>query len=149
MARKLSEYRIARDLASALQNRILGACVRDLQRMREHLLSGDDAGLANTWDEICVQEQRERSFAWKAYEETMDALIECHVSKLRPYELDALWLVTPQGDDWACEPDDARDGYPVAQQDVADYLAGELLTAASNWSNARISRYLDRGYELG
>lgn len=149
MARKLSESRIVRDLASALKSRIVSACIRDLQRMREHLLSGEDSGLANIWDEICVQEQQERSFFWKAYEETMDALIECRVSGLRPYELDALWLLTPQGDDWDCEPCDTRDGYPVVQQDVEDYLAVELLTAANNWSNARISRYLERGYDLG
>lgn len=149
MARRLSEHRIARDLASALKNRIVGACIRDLQRMREHLLSGDDSGLANIWDEICVQEQQERSFSWKAYEETMDALVGYRVSELRPYELDALWLLTPQGDEWDCEPDDMRDGYPVVQQEVEDHLMVELLTAASNWSNARISRYLDRGHELG
>jgi len=148
MARKLSEYRIARDLASSLKNRIVGACIRGLQRMREDLLSGDDSGLANIWDEICVQEQQERSFSWKAYEQTMDALIECRVSELRPYELDALWLLTPQGDDWDCEPDDTRDDYPVVQQDVVAYLTVELLSAANNCSNARISRYIDHGYEM-
>ena len=147
MARKLSEYRIASDLAEALKKRIVGACIRDLQGMREHLLSGEDSGLANVWDEICVQEQKERSFDWEAYEETMSTFIECRVSELQPYELDALWLLTPQGDDWDCEPDDTRESYPVVQQDVEDYLAAEMLTAANNWSNARISKYLERGYE--
>ena len=78
----------------------------------------------------------------------MAALIDYRVSELLPYELDALWLQTPQGDDWNCELFDERDCYPVAQQDVADYLAVELLTAASDWSNARISSYLARSYEL-
>lgn len=149
MVRKLSEYQITRDLASALRKRVVGACIRDLQRMREHLLSGEDSGLANIWDEICVQEQQERSFSWKAYEQTIDALIEYRVSELRPYELDALWLLTPQGDDWDCEPYDTRHAYPVSQEDVVTYLTAELLSAATNWNNARITRYLDLRYNEG
>ncbi|WP_158592112.1 hypothetical protein [Pseudomonas cavernicola] len=44
--RKLSEYQIARDLAYALSQRLLGACIRDLQRMQdEYLLLGETSGL--------------------------------------------------------------------------------------------------------
>ncbi|BAP80333.1 hypothetical protein MT1_3158 [Pseudomonas sp. MT-1] len=146
-ARTLSENRIARDLGEALCRRMVGGCIRDLQRMQGHMLSGDDSGLINTWDEICVQQQIEHSFSWHAYAATMDALLEHRVSQLRPYELDALWLLTPQGDDWDCELEDERETYPVSEHDVVDYLQDELLTEAANWSNARISSYLERGYD--
>lgn len=148
-ARTLSEHRIARDLGEALCRRMVGGCIRDLQRMQGHMLSGDDSGLVNTWDEICVQQQIEHSFSWHAYVATIDAFIESRVSQLKPYELDAVWLLTAQGEDWGCELSDERESYPVSDRDVAAYLLDELLSAATNWSNSRIQGYLDGRYEWG
>ena len=34
--------------------------VRELQALRDTVLPGDDSGLANAWDEICVQVQSEK-----------------------------------------------------------------------------------------
>lgn len=147
MARKLSEYKIAGDLGKALSRRLVCGFIRELQRMPDCLLSGDDSGLRNTWDEICVQQQLEHSFSWRAYVETMDAVIEYRVSQLQPYELDALWLLTLAADDWSCELEDERATYPVSEYEVTSYLQDELLTQASNWSNARISKYLERRYD--
>ncbi|MCL7944060.1 hypothetical protein [Marinobacter sp. ATCH36] len=147
MTRKLSEYRIARDLAEALRKRLISSCIRDLQAMKDTLLAGEDSGLDNTWDEICVQQQREHSFSWHAYVAAMEAYIEQRVNQLQPYELDALWLRTQRGDDWDTELEEERESYPVFEDDVVVYLQDELLTAANDWSNARISRYLDRYYE--
>jgi hypothetical protein len=145
-ARTLSEHRIARDLGEALCRRMVGGCIRDLQRMQGHMLSGDDSGLINTWDEICVQQQIEHSFSWHAYVATMDAVIEYRISQLKPYELEAVWLLTGQGEDWDCVLDDERERYPVSDSDVVAYLQDELLTAATNWSNSRIQGYLDGRY---
>lgn len=50
MARKLSEYQIARDVGDALRHRLVGGFIRDLQRLPDCLLSGEDSGLSNTWD---------------------------------------------------------------------------------------------------
>lgn len=146
-ARTLSERRIARDLGEALCRRMVGGCIRDLQRMQGHMLSGDDSGLVNTWDEICVQQQIEHSFSWHAYVATMDTFIEYRVSQLKPYELDAVWLLTRAGDEWDSELEKDRGRYPVSEHDVAAYLLDELLSEATNWSNSRIQGYLDGRYE--
>lgn len=146
-ARTLSEHRIARDLGEALCRRMVGGCIRDLQRMQGHMLSGDDSGLVNTWDEICVQQQIEHSFSWHAYVATMDTFIEYRVSQLKPYELDAVWLLTRAGDEWDSELEKDRGRYPVSEHDVAAYLLDELLSEATNWSNSRIQGYLDGRYE--
>ncbi len=148
-ARTLSQYRIARELGEALRRRLVGGCIRDIQRMQSHMLSGDDTGLHNTWDEICVQQQAEHSFSWGAYVATMEATIEYRVSELPLYELDALWLLTHEADDWDCEQEDERDVYPVSKHNVSSYLLDELLTEANNWSNARISKFLERRYDWG
>jgi hypothetical protein len=112
----------------------------------QDLLSGDDSGLHNTWDEICVQQQLEHSFSWSAYEATMYTFIEHRVSQLQPYELDALWLLTLESDEWDCELKEERDSYPVSDSDVVSYLMGELLSEASDWCNERISRYIHQQY---
>lgn len=60
--RELSELGIARDLGEALAQRLVAGCIRDLQRIQDCLLSGDDSPLRSIWEEICVQQQRELSF---------------------------------------------------------------------------------------
>ena len=142
-SRRLSEYRIARELGEAVANRLVNACIRELQRMGgEFLLSGDCSGLRNVWDEICVQEQLENSCSWHAYLETIAVLIECRLEELPLYEQEALWLLTPEGDEWDSELEDERDAYPVVSEHLAAYVQNELLSRALDWRNERISRYL-------
>jgi hypothetical protein len=115
--------------------------------MKDNLLSGEGSGLGNIWDEICAQQQQELSFFWDVYLATMDTFIEHRVKQLLPHELDSLWLLTQEGDDWDTELEEERETYPVTTQDVVAYLRDELLTAANDWSNTRISDYLERGYD--
>jgi len=61
--RELSEHRIARDLGHALTQRLVVGCIRDLQSIKDCLLSGDDSPLRSIWEEICVQQQGELSFS--------------------------------------------------------------------------------------
>lgn len=46
------------------------------------LLSGDDSGLKNTWEEICVHVQGQESFHWEAYKDTIKGLAESELEKL-------------------------------------------------------------------
>ncbi|MBC7534897.1 MAG: hypothetical protein H7258_04310 [Ferruginibacter sp.] len=39
------------------------------------LLSGNDSGLKNVWEEICAQQQQERSDDWEGYEATIENFI--------------------------------------------------------------------------
>ncbi|MGQ7815792.1 hypothetical protein ACUTAH_08965 [Metapseudomonas furukawaii] len=121
--RKLSKYRISRDLGQALTKRLVLGCIRDLQRMQDCLSSGEDTPLRSIWDEICVQQQCEESTFWDAYLETIAAFLEARVKHLQGYELDAPWLLTPEGKDWDCELEEEREPYPVLLQDVTSYSA--------------------------
>ena len=146
--RKLSEHQIVRDLAEALSRRLVSACIRDLQSMSgDVLLSGEFSGLRNVWDEICVQQQCEHSFFWQTYLDCIDTFIAARLEDLQPYELDALWLLTREGDDWAYEDEDRRETYPVLRDQVVSSLQDEVLTQALDWSNDRIARYLERSYD--
>ena len=146
--RELSEHRITRDLGEALAQRLVIGCIRNLQRIQDCLLSGDDTPLSSIWEEICVQQQWELSFYWRAYQDTITACVEGRIEGLQPYELDALWLLTREGEFWDCELEGERESYPVFQGDVVDYIRDEILGRANDWSNERIRRYLARRYEM-
>jgi len=145
--RRLSKSRITHELAEALSRKLTCTCIRDLQRMNEGVLLSDEfSGLRNVWDEICVQQQNEPSFFWDAYLDIINTLITFRIENLRPYELDALCLLTCHGDDWMDENEDQREIYPVTRDHVVSYVLDEVLIQALNWRNDRISRYLERNY---
>jgi hypothetical protein len=115
-----------------------------LQKLNVDLLSGDDSGLVNIWDEICVQIQYEGSWAWDAYEETVRRIVTAQVEKLSAHEREAVWLQTPAGQDWDCEDQSDRETYPVLSDDIVEYLLTEHISdEAANWTNRRIRKYLD------
>lgn len=144
-SRRLSEYRIARELGEAVANRLVNACIRDLQRMSNDFSGLDDLSeLHNTWDVICVRLQLDLSFHWSPYQQTIDLLIEGRLEGMPLYERDALWLLTEEGNDWDCELEEERDEYPVTSSHLIGYVRSELLNRALYWRNARISRYRAR-----
>lgn len=139
-----SESRIVAALAKATTDRIVRKVIAQLQRQTEGRQSGDDSGLANVWDEVCVQLQFQESIFWDVYVETVKQFLAGPVDDLADYELAAVWLQTPQGEDWLGEEDGSRDADPVYWGDVVDYLFEMLCEKAANWSNPRIRTYLDR-----
>ena len=52
---------IVSKLGASVLDRLVRGVVRDLQAMKDGLQSGDDSGLANIWDEVCVQVQYQES----------------------------------------------------------------------------------------
>ncbi len=133
-----------RALADAAAKRVARRVVREMQRLTECRLSGDDSGLANVWDEICVQAQFEESFSWDAYVETGKAIVGGFVADLSPHEKEALWLQTEAGWDWDYDTRDANTEVPVVEDQIVDYVWTEyVLVEAGKWTNARIRAYLE------
>lgn len=121
--------------------------VRALQVMPvDGLLSGEDSGLTNVWDEICVQLQSEYSLYWSAYEQTIHAFVSAYVDELQLHELEAVWLITEQGEEWDCELEEERDPDPVLKDDVVEDVVSAVYGVATNWTNDRIRRFLDQRY---
>lgn len=131
-------------MAEQVCRRITRKTIAALQESKRSLLSGDDSGLATTWDEICVQVQLEESGAWDAYEDTVRQILADQVAKLSGYEREALWLQTSPGEDWQCEDESDREAYPVCDDDIVEYVLNEgVFAEAANWTNRRIRRFLD------
>lgn len=119
--------------------------IEELQDMTETLGSGDDSGMENIWEEICVQVQYDEFPFWDAYVQTAKVLILGTVEDLPAHEREALWLKSDKGDEWDSEDEDQREPYPVLNDDIVDYLWNEhLLPEAARFSNKRTLGYLDR-----
>lgn len=86
MHRKLSQARIVNDLSEVITQKLVGKCKRYLHSLPA-MLSGDNSGLANVWDELCVQVQGEHSYYWDAYLETIDDFLRWPVDELPAYQL--------------------------------------------------------------
>jgi hypothetical protein len=141
---------ILRQIADRHCDRICRLTIRALQQIRDCGLSGDASGLKNTWDEICVQMQSEESFAWDAYVQTIKATIAYEVERLPRPEQEAIWIRTPQGIDWEGELEDTPSSVPICLDDITDCILQDyVLSKASDYTNKRIEKYLEQGYELG
>ncbi len=146
--KKLSEFSIVYDLAEHVARRMTQRTIEELQDMTETLGSGDDSGMQNVWEEICVQVQYDEFPFWDAYVQTAKGLILGTVEDLPAHEREALWLKSDQGDEWDSEDEDQREAYPVLNDDIVDYLWNEhVLPEAARFSNERTRGYLDRATE--
>ena len=113
--------------------------VRELQNLKNCTLSGDDSGLQNVWDEICVQVQYEESFEWEIYVDLIKKYISDQLESLKSELIKAMWLETEEGDmyDWNEDKGWNEDA-------VVEYILREhILSAADTHSNDRIRRFLN------
>jgi hypothetical protein len=132
---------IIADIADRSCHRIARTAIRNLQKMKDCLSSGDDSCLKNVWDEICVQEQMEESIFWNAYETTIKKMVTNMIQGLDYNVKAAIWLQTEAGINFEFDnPDSARINY--AEDDIACYIISNyIMPRAMDWNNSRIEKY--------
>ena len=111
------------------------------------MLTGDGGSLRNTWEELCVQVQGQHSWAWGSYLDTVTSLVEKACHGLSRLEGQAVWLQTQQGEDWGIGERDQAEDPPVYMPDVFNHIMKRVLADASDWSNARIEKYLQQEHD--
>lgn len=127
-----------------------------MQRITD-TLSGEDSGLANAWDEFCVQVQNEDSCFRDAYDETLYQIVSQYVEALPTCDLRALWLQTDRGWDWLWEiqhpaetelENGSRQDMPQIPCDsddvVNDIINTYVLPRAESYSNRKINKFIEK-----
>ncbi len=116
--------------------------------MTDGMQSGDETLLKNIWDEICVQVQGEESVMWEDYVDTIQPLILSEVARLDATLKQAIWLQSEESFDWRFDNKD-HEGPIVCEDDViANYILKDfVLSAAADWTNKRIEKYLEREHD--
>lgn len=153
---------LIREFADSAATRIAARAKVKLRKIKEKL-SGDDSGLRNAWEEICVQVQGEESFYWQSYQDVMYDIVRTELALVSELERVALWLQTDDGWRWHCDIEDdeqkdttgTKSAKALAASDesdsVVERIVGEhVLPMAESYSNRNIERYLidHSSYEL-
>ena len=107
-------------------------------RDKELLTSGNDSGLKNVWEEVCVQVQGEQSYYWDAYLVTINNFILDELSKQTAPVINLLNYVGSF---------DLYDGKDEDFEFLNEYgvqeISKKLLLEAEFYTNDRISAFLD------
>ena len=137
--------KIISDLAYTACEKISRTVIRSLTKMTDGMQSGDGTFLKNIWDEVCVQVQAEESVMWDSYVDTIQALILDKLAGLDATTKQAIWLQTDEGIDWSVDNEDENEAIPIVDEDIAQYVLNKfVLSAAADWTNKRIEKYLQR-----
>lgn len=113
------------------------------QKMTDCLMSGDDSGLKNTWDEICVQVQGEKFISWDIYFQEIHSRVQYEVEKLGIVIKQAIWLQTEEGIEWEDGEEEDYNQLAICENDIVEYIVNEfVLAAAVNYNNTRIENFI-------
>ena len=146
-AEDISQDHIISEIAAKECERICSLTIRELQGRTEGLNSGDDSGLKNIWDEVCVQVQHDQSLLWDYYVEDISIIITELLKETPEFLLEAMWLQTEAGWDWAWDNDDSDEpeDLSICEDDIVDFILNKyVLTKAGGWENKAIRNYLNR-----
>ena len=138
-----SDFQLLLALSSYHVDQISSRVIEQLESVNEDnfLLSGDDSGLKNTWEEICVQAQGEGSFHWNVYEEVIGNFI---VSELEKQPAAIQILLSYVGSiDSEFEYREDEDPYVIFQEAAIKEVTDHIMMTAGYYENENISRYLD------
>jgi hypothetical protein len=135
--------KLLNNLSNHYLNTAVKKVVRNLQVLpKEVMQSGDDSPLNNVWDEICVQVQNEYFLSWDMYEDLIRNTCG-HILDTFPDVV--LHLLSYQ----ACmEKYEEYEPNLYYEDQVIDLLNNKVISYAADYSNKRITYYLERGYEL-
>lgn len=137
------QERLLAKIANEECERVAEATISHLKKTKKGMQSGDDSGLKNLWEEICVQVQEEMSVMWDAYEQLMFQELYAELKNTPESIKQAIWLETDEGMDNYSQ---YESGQPIHYDEavIALYIASDyLLRKAADFTNDRIEQYLE------
>ncbi len=139
---EVNEFKIILDFAHIYIDVIAKKVVRDLKTLKDKdfLLSGDDSGLENVWDEICVQMQGEQSFHWSIYEDLIEKVV---YEEMKKHDYPIINAINYIGY-IALEREDNQIGIDCGMNEIKS----KILTWASDYTNKKIVKFLDSEWDI-
>lgn len=151
------EYnRLVGKQAKVITNKLARGFVKYCQALKDDcLLSPDDSGLENFWDEICIDTQGEWTVYHYFYEEMVESYVDANIyPKLTELEKTILWTQTNSFNEWIEEIEDNNidkkhiifdffDNYDESA--IKNYILDSIWEEATNYTNSRIEKYLYGG----
>lgn len=132
------QEKIIDELAEHYLDILIRQVVKAIQKVpKSAMTSGQDSGLKNAWDEICVQVQDERFDSWDLLDDMVGLVSEDKYDQL-PYPVKAVLSYS------AC----IRLGEEPVSEDFPEMslaiIKEEVYRYAGKYKNKQIQNYLDR-----
>lgn len=143
---RLEKY-IARAWALRIREPLIEATISRMERMTgSEMQLGDDSGLLDVWEEVCVQVQGEESMFWSAYVDTIDSILMGRIKMLDRDEQLALWVMTDSGWDYVYDHHADESGseadIPLDLTEIVDMIRDEIMIKAADYESPTIDAYL-------
>ncbi len=140
----MSEYSVLSEINEYHVKKLCKKVIRMLQSLKgDNLLSPDDHGLKNVWDEICVQKQGEESVFWNAYDETVEQVIYNILKKTDKEVLRLISILEEEESGQMDDEDFSYARYHFNSDSVCKVIKYALYNFAVNYSNKKIEDYLE------
>jgi transcriptional regulator of heat shock response len=123
---------------------IVNKTIRELKKIKDMQLSGDDSGLKNFWEEYAVQLQEEQSFFFDTYVETIRNFVDAEISK-QPEEIQKL-LDFSENEDFDEDDEFENCKFYYNRDKAVDSILNDIDSIAINFENKNITKYLERDY---
>jgi hypothetical protein len=141
----MSEYSVLLGMEDFHLRKVCNKLIRTLQGLKERYMQSEGIGLANVWDEICVQVQGEYWVCWYAYEHTMTQLIRKAYEEIDPTISKFLSYMYDSRNEDSMYEDLEKVRFTDYKPSIASFvnlIIDELLVIAADYRNARIETYL-------
>lgn len=110
---------------------------------KDFLLSEDDSGLINVWEEICIQKQVEESFHWDAYQNTIENFIGEEFEKQQePIKQLIRYVGSLSNNNYNTDEE-----YEGSDEDAIEEIRKAIIEKAMNYQSENIDLYLNNDYE--
>lgn len=131
----MDEFNLLLELNRVHRNDSAEKVVKELITLddKDMLTSGDDSGLKNVWEEICVQVKSEKSIHWDSYENTIENCISSEL-ELQPKAIVDLLIYIGN----IHEPDEV-----LNRNGAINDLLSDIWSKANLYTNINIEKYLN------
>ena len=136
---KKSEFELLFDISKYYTKEIAKKVLKKIKQLKDKsmLLSGDDSGLKNVWEEYCVQIQGEESYYIDIYEDIVAASVKEIYTK---YPVPIKQAINYMGS--IDQSEEAEDSFNNDFFGIQETLK-EVNHLAGNFENKRINNYLN------
>lgn len=138
----MDEFKLLFELNSVHVNMIADKIIQELIELtdKDFLLSGNDSGLKNVWEEICVQKQGEESHYWDAYEDTINNFIDAEFQiQQEPVKKLIRYFGSLSNNNF-----NNGDEYDGSDEDAIEEIKSVIIERATNFRNANIDKFFRR-----
>lgn len=144
---------VIQDLANSIIAKIAESAISEMKKNRDVLLSGEDSGLRNLWEEYVAQVRGGESFHYDEYQEAVENYCSSEVNKISKLEKLIVTLGADQTsqefEEWLEESEKAIHYENILPNNaiIISEVCQQIERIAEEYTSRNIERYLNNEEE--